>query len=322
MGERVSRRAGGAIDSRCSVEDQKRYYSFARFLLQRYGERVSKISVDAGWTCPNRDGRCGVEGCLFCRVDSFSRMESLQQIPVAQQVESGVQRGRQKGVNKFIVYFQASTNTYAPVTALRSVFLQAASFPDVVGVSIATRPDCLGEELMPLLTELAERVDVWIEVGLQSVHDRTLQLVRRGHTYADFEQAVQRLSHLPVRVCVHLMLGLPGEDHAMMMETAERLAQLPVHELKLHPMLVLKDTAAERLYRQSAYRALELDEYVELLIDFLQRTPADRVLQRVTAEAPAELLIAPLWPLHKARVHSALQREMERRNARQGRLCV
>jgi len=249
-------------------------------------------------------------------------MESLQQIPVAQQVESGVQRGRQKGVNKFIVYFQASTNTYAPVTALRSVFLQAASFPDVVGVSIATRPDCLGEELMPLLTELAERVDVWIEVGLQSVHDRTLQLVRRGHTYADFEQAVQRLSHLPVRVCVHLMLGLPGEDHAMMMETAERLAQLPVHELKLHPMLVLKDTAAERLYRQSAYRALELDEYVELLIDFLQRTPADRVLQRVTAEAPAELLIAPLWPLHKARVHSALQREMERRNARQGRLCV
>ncbi|NLP12038.1 TIGR01212 family radical SAM protein [bacterium] len=304
------------------MNEQKRYNSFARFLLQRYGERVSKISVDAGWTCPNRDGRCGTDGCLFCRVDSFSRMQSLQRIPVPQQVERGVQRGREKGVNKFIVYFQASTNTYAPVEVLRPVFLQAASVPGVVGVSMATRPDCLGEDLMPLLTELAERVDVWVEVGLQSVHDRTLHLVRRGHTYADFESAVQRLAHWPVRVCVHLMLGLPGEDHAMMMETADRLAQLPVHELKLHPMLVLKDTAAEQLYREGAYRALELDEYVEILIDFLQRTPADRVLQRVTAEAPAEMLIAPLWPLHKARVYRALQQAMERRDACQGRLCV
>ncbi len=304
------------------MDETEPYYSFARFLLQRYGERVSKISIDAGWTCPNRDGRCGTDGCLFCRVDSFSKRESLQQIPVAQQVARGMQRGRQKGVNKFIVYFQASTNTYAPVEVLRPVFLQAASFPGVVGVSIATRPDCLGEELMPLLTELAERVDVWVEVGLQSVHDRTLQLVRRGHTYADFEQAVQRLARLPVRVCVHLMLGLPGEDHAMMMETADRLAQLPVHELKLHPMLVLKDTAAERLYREGAFRALELDEYVDVLIDFLARTPADRVLQRVTAEAPAELLIAPLWPLHKARVYSALRQAMKRRDACQGQLCV
>ncbi len=315
-------RAGRAIDVRSRVDEPKRYYSFARFLLQRYGERVSKISVDAGWTCPNRDGRRGDGGCLFCRVDSFSKRESLQQIPVAQQVERGVQRGRQKGVNKFIVYFQASTNTYAPVEVLRPVFQQAASFPGVVGVSIATRPDCLGEELMPLLTELSERVDVWVEVGLQSVHDRTLQRIRRGHTYADFEQAVQRLALLPVRVCVHLMLGLPGEDHAMMMETADRLAQLPIHELKLHPMLVLKDTAAERLYREGAYRALELDEYVEVLIDFLLRTPADRVLQRMTAEAPAELLIAPLWPLHKARVYSALRQAMERRDACQGRLCL
>lgn len=322
MGERLRRRAVCAIDERCSVNEQKRYNSFARFLLQRYGERVSKISVDAGWTCPNRDGRCGTDGCLFCRVDSFSRMQSLQRIPVPQQVERGVQRGREKGVNKFIVYFQASTNTYAPVEVLRPVFLQAASVPGVVGVSMATRPDCLGEDLMPLLTELAERVDVWVEVGLQSVHDRTLHLVRRGHTYADFESAVQRLAHWPVRVCVHLMLGFPGEDHAMMMETADRLAQLPVHELKLHPMLVLKDTAAEQLYREGAYRALELDEYVEILIDFLQRTPADRVLQRVTAEAPAEMLIAPLWPLHKARVYRALQQAMERRDACQGRLCV
>jgi len=303
------------------MSDQRRYASFSRFLVEKYGERVNKISVDAGLTCPNRDGRTGVDGCVFCRLDSFSQLASLRQISVQRQIEARLHADRSKGGQKFIVYFQASTNTYAPIDTLRSLFFQAISYPGVVGIAIATRPDCLAEEIYPLLQELSGKTDVWVELGLQSVHDRTLQLIRRGHTFAEFAQAVAKLSLLPIRLCCHLMLGLPGEDHALMMDTAEVIARMPIQEVKIHPLLVLKETAVEQWYREGKVRVMALQEYVETLIDFIERLPAQMVLQRLTAEAPADMLVAPLWSLQKAQLLQQLHRTMERRNTWQGRCC-
>ena len=302
------------------MENSQRYNSFSHYLQQRYAGPVGKISVDAGFTCPNRDGRKGHGGCIFCRVDSFSKMESRQNISVAEQIERGLQAGRRRDVVGYIVYFQASTNTDAPLDRLYELFMKAISYPRVVGLAIATRPDCLNAGIVSLLSEVAGHTDLWIELGLQTIHEQTLQAINRGHTFNDFLNAVQALATVPARICGHLMLGLPGEDHEMMMQTAAAVAALPVHEIKLHPMLVLKDTPAARFYHAGAYKAMALQEYVDTAIDFMERLSPHMVIQRLTAEAPRDLLIAPLWSLHKAAVLQAIQQTFARRNTWQGRL--
>jgi len=298
---------------------QSRYYSFSQFLRQRYGEKVWKISVDAGFSCPNRDGTKGTGGCLFCRLDSFSDMASWRNIDVARQVADGLAAaGGRRGIRKFIVYFQASTNTYAPIEILRKYFFSALSHPEVVGLSIATRPDCLPPEVLRLIEELSERLDVWVELGLQSAHDATLERIRRGHTFADYAAAVALLRPLPVRICTHLMLGLPGETREKMIETARRVAVLGGDEVKLHPMLILKETPMEDLYRRGKTAAMELQDYAQTACDMIEQLPPGMVLQRMTAEAPAAMLLAPLWALDKMRVRRAIEEELLRRDSRQG----
>ncbi len=295
------------------------YYSFSRFLKERYAEKVWKISVDAGFSCPNRDGHKGSMGCIFCRVDSFSKMESLQNIDVITQVRNGIENGKKKlGIKKYIVYFQASTNTYAPVPLLKKHFEEAISFPEVVGISIATRPDCLPDKVIELIEQLSLKLDVWVELGLQSSHDKTLKLLNRGHTFHDYLKAVEKLACLPVRLCTHIMLGLPGENRAMVQQTAERIATLPTHEVKLHPLLVLKDTPLAELFQAKEFVEIELREYAELVCDFIERMPPTMVIQRLTAEAPAHMLIAPLWALNKHIVRKTIEQEFMRRNSYQG----
>jgi len=305
------------------AEPAERFRTFSRYLRERYGGRVWKIPVDAGLSCPNRDGTIGRCGCSYCRQESFNRLPSQQQISVAAQVEAGIEVARQRqGIEKFIVYFQTSSNTHAPVARLRALYEQAIAFPGVVGLDISTRPDCLGPEVQALLAELAGRIDLWVELGLQSSHDRTLRAIGRGHTYQDWCNAVEALRALPVRICTHLILGLPGEDAAMMRETAVAVARAPVHEIKLHPLLVLKGTAVAEEFQSGRIQALMLPEYAALAADLIERMPEERVMQRMTAEAPAELLLAPLWALEKHAVRGAIVAELVRRDTRQGCRCL
>ncbi len=300
---------------------ETRIYSFSRFLREKYGEKVWKIPVDAGFTCPNRDGSKGHGGCIYCRMDSFSHLQSEQNMSVAAQIEEGLRIARERrGLEKFIVYFQSSTNTYAPVPLLRELFTKAISHPGVVGLDISTRPDCISSEVVQLLTELSTRTDLWVELGLQSIHDATLRHIKRGHTFDDFEKAVQALHPLPLRICVHLILGLPGETREMMQQTAVAMAQRPIHEIKLHPLLILDHTPLAQDHGKGLVNELTLDEYAALVADFIERMPKGMVMQRLTAEAPEEMLVAPRWALDKHAVRRAIEQELLRRDTWQGKL--
>jgi radical SAM protein (TIGR01212 family) len=295
------------------------YFKFSKFLKEKYGEKVWKITVDAGYSCPNRDIVTGKEGCIFCRVDSFSKMQSLKNLAIAIQVKQGIHDQNIKGViKKYIVYFQASTNTYAPIEILKRNFYEALAFEQVVGLSIATRPDCLLDPILKILAELSQRTEVWVEIGVQTSHDRTLNLLNRGHTFQDFVNAVEKLKNLHLRICAHLMLGLPGENADDVMSTAEQIALLPIHEIKIHPLLILKNTPLAELLCQRKIHVLELQEYIGSVCDFLERLPAGMVIQRLTAEAPSEILIAPQWALNKHAILGGIDKEFQRRNTCQG----
>lgn len=298
----------------------ERYRTFSSYLRGRYGGRVWKVPVDAGLTCPNRDGTVGRGGCIYCRMESFSRMQSRLDIDVAVQIEEGMRSAHERqGIDKFIIYFQTSSNTHAPVEHLRALYERALSFPGVVGLDIATRPDVLGEEVMALVAEMSKRTDLWIELGLQSSHDQTLRAINRGHTYADYAAAIASLSALPLRICTHLILGLPGEDKAMMLATADAVAASPVHEIKLHPLLILEGTVLADWHQAGRVRELTLAEYAVLAADFIERMPAEMVMQRLTAEAPEAMLIAPRWALAKHQVRRAIEEELIRRDSWQGK---
>lgn len=299
---------------------EARIYSFSRFLREKYGEKVWKVAVDAGFTCPNRDGHKGAGGCIYCRNDSFSRMQSTLNIDVPAQIKAGIEEATaRRGIDKFIVYFQSSTNTYAPVPLLRELFLNAISHPGVVGLAVSTRPDCISSEVVELLAELSAKTDLWVELGLQSIHDETLARIHRGHSFLDFVKAVDDLSRLPLRICVHLIIGLPGETPEMIRQTAEAMAQRPLHEIKLHPLLILKETALAAQHEQGEIEPLTLETYAALVVDFIERMPAHMVMQRLTAEAPREMLLAPLWALDKHGVRRAIEREVLKRDTWQGK---
>lgn len=296
-----------------------RYYKFSEYLKNRYGEKVWKISVDAGFSCPNKDCETGEGGCIFCRLDSFSKVESQQNISVQNQIKKGLQTGKEQfGINKFIVYFQASTNTFASVKMLRELFFNSINYDGVVGLSISTRPDCLPPKVIALIAELSEQLDVWVELGLQSTHDKTLQLINRGHSYLDYIDAVEKLSQLNVRICTHLMFGLPGETKKHLEETAHRIAPSQIHEVKLHPLLVLKNTTLEQMFNNGDFKALERQDYVEQVCDFIERMPEHFVMQRLTAEAPEDILIEPRWSLKKMHLLNLIENEFKRRGTKQG----
>ncbi len=301
---------------------QERYYKFSRYLKEKYGEKVWKVPVDACFSCPNKDPLTGSGGCIFCRNDSFSHMQSLHNIPLAEQIQTGIDFARQRqGINKYLVYFQSSTNTFAPVEVLRNYFYAALNFSGVVGLAIATRPDCLPPEVLALIEELTAKTDVWIELGLQSSHNSTLQKINRGHTFTDYLDAVEKLKQLPVRICTHIMIGLPGEDRSHVIATADEIAATGTHEVKIHPLLVLKETALEKMYENNEIKELELSEYVERVCDFLEHVPATMVIQRLTAESPREMLIAPQWAENKQIVIQTIEAGLAKANTFQGRHC-
>ena len=300
----------------------KRYRDYNSYLREIFGERVQKISLDAGLSCPNRDGSTSDKGCIYCdSLGSGTGAMINAGLSIDQQIVESRKRMEQRyGAKKFIAYFQSFTNTYAPVRQLKELYDQALKYPDMVGLSVATRPDCVDQEILGLLSSYQERYLVWIEYGLQSSHDATLTRINRGHDVACFEQGVQMAKGFGLNVCAHIILGLPGETRPMVLQTAMFLAGLPVDGVKIHLLYIVKETPLATLYGKGQYLCLEQDEYVELVVDVLEHLPPDMVIQRLTGDPIGVDLVAPLWAKNKSENLRLIRERLEERETWQGKL--
>jgi uncharacterized protein len=298
-----------------------RYRDYNTYLREIFGERVQKISLDAGMTCPNRDGKISFGGCIFCDgKGSGTGAMSERGATLEEQILSGARMAQTRyGARKFIAYFQSFTNTYAPPERLRLIYGTALSHPSVVGLSVGTRPDCVDTEVIEILSSYREDYLVWIEYGLQSAHDETLRRIQRGHDVAAFEKAVRMAARHGLNVCAHVILGLPGEDRAMMHATARYLGDLPLQGVKIHLLYVVRGTPLADLYERGEVRCLEREEYADLVVDFLERLPPGMVIQRLTGDPIPSDLVAPRWATEKSRNLRAIHRRIEERETWQGK---
>jgi len=299
----------------------RRYSAFGQFMKDLYGAPVYKVNVDAGFTCPNRDGTVSVGGCIYCNNDSFRPTACTSSASVREQVEKGIPYLRRRyGAEKFIVYFQPFTNTYAPVETLEQLYREALAQPGVVGVAIGTRPDCVDAKKIALLEELAKEHFILVEYGLQSIHDRTLEFINRGHDYECFKRAVAMTAGKGIRIGAHLILGFPTETREEMLAMAPELSGLPIQFLKLHQLQIIKDTALAELYAKQQFMTLGYEEYLSLVADFLERLSPDIVLQRLFASAPEDILIAPVWNKTRSEFLNDLDAHLEANGSQQGKL--
>jgi len=298
----------------------KRYYDFNSYLRSTFGCRVQKITVDAGFTCPNRDGSISSRGCLYCNARGSGTGAFRRGISIADQLYRGKEKlsARYKA-KKFIAYFQAFTNTYAPLPVLKSVYETALAVEDIVGLSIGTRPDCVDEAVLDLLQGYARQHLIWIEYGLQSAHDETLVSINRGHDVDCFRRAVQTTRDRGIKICAHVILGLPGETRSHMLQTADFLANIGIDGLKLHLLYVVRGTKLEDWHRTGRYQCLSQEEYVDLVCDFLERTPGHVIIQRLTGDPHPHELVAPQWSLRKVETLTLITKRLTDRNTWQGR---
>jgi uncharacterized protein len=297
----------------------KRYYDLKSFWRNRLGGKVYKLPIDAGFTCPNRDGSLATGGCIYCD-GRGSRLRQEGCLPsVSEQIRRGqayYRKHRQAG--QFIAYFQTFTNTYGPCDQLKVLYDEALAQEDVIGLSIGTRPDCVGDEVLELLQGYARDRHIWLEFGLQSVHDRTLALINRGHNYAQFLDAVSRASGRGIQICAHIIVGLPGENNEDALTTARTLAALPIDGIKIHLLLALQGTALGERYASGKLVMLQKEEYVGTVCDILEVLPPEMVIQRLTADGYRDIFLAPAWAANKMEVLNAIDRELEIRDTFQG----
>lgn len=296
-----------------------RVNTFGQYLLRRYGQRVHKLALNAGFTCPNRDGTKGVGGCTFCNNVSFG--PNARRAPeIDPQLDAGRRvLAKRTGARRFLAYFQTYTNTYAEIAVLRERYESALMHPDVVGISVGTRPDCVSEAVLDLLAGYrACGKEVWLELGLQSADDRTLARINRGHGFAEYRAAVTAAHRRGIPICTHLIIGLPGEGREAALNTLERVLELGVEGLKLHPLHVVKHTRLAIEWQRGEYQPLTLDEYVGICADLIERTPANVLYHRLTGTAAPEILLAPEWCSRKWAVLNAIESELFRRGSRQG----
>ena len=296
-----------------------RYYSYNAFLKKRFGERVQKITLDAGLNCPNRDGTRGRGGCSYCDA-SGSGSEAAAQMPdVQQQAMLGMQAmQRRYSAKKFIAYFQSFCNTYAPLAQLRSLYDRVVDLPGIVGLSVATRPDCLNPEVLELLAEYSERMMVTLELGLQSTHDETLTRINRGHTFAEFVEGYELARRYPLRICPHIIIGLPGETAEHVRSTALELARLKPDAVKIHCLYIHKGTALEQEFLRGDFQPISREEFVSQACDVLEHLSPDTVIERLTGDPLKSRLVAPEWTLQKQENLRSIDRELIRRGTRQG----
>jgi radical SAM protein (TIGR01212 family) len=302
----------------------KPYHSLDYELKNIFGEKIYKIALNAGMTCPNRDGTYGTRGCIFCSEGGSGDFAATGS-SITKQLEDGKKLFNNKCIgSKFIAYFQAYTNTYAPVKVLEKLFSEALSEPDVVGISIATRPDCLNDDVILLLEDLKIKYHpkfIWVELGLQTIHQKTADYIRRGYNLDVYDDAVRRLKGIGIPVITHVILGLPGEDKEMMLETCRYVGGITANfGIKLQLLHVLKNTDLAKDYANKTFEVLDFMEYIDIVISCLEVLPPEMVIHRVTGDGPKDLLISPTWSLDKRRVLNTLHREMKSRNTYQSRL--
>lgn len=303
-------------------DTNKRYYTYDYYLRHAFGGKVAKLTLDGGFTCPNRDGRCGTGGCIYCAGNGSGHFTASGALTVSEQYQTQRAMMQKKWqIDGCIPYFQAYTNTYAPLAKLKALFEEALSFPDAVGLNIATRADCLPDDVLAYLATLSERTVLTLELGLQTVHDATAEHINRGHTFADFLSTYQRIreSAPGIRIGVHLILGLPGETGEMMLETVRRVAALLPDEIKLHLLYVTSDAPLSEAYLSGEYTPLEREAYIELVVRALEMIPPHIVIGRLTGDAPRATLLAPEWSTKKLTVLNDIDKRLFRENTWQGK---
>ena len=301
------------------INPDLRFNSYGTYLRRRFGCRVSKVNVDGGFTCPNRDGSRGTGGCIYCDNASFSPGGTVAEKPIETQMADGMAYHRLRlGSEKFIVYFQKYTNTYAPAERLRDLYTRALTHPDVVGISVGTRPDSMSDQALDLLTDLAKRHYVCIELGLQSMDDAILQSIGRGHTLEEYLEAVRRIDGRGIDLCTHLIYGFPGETREGFLRTAGLIAGLPVNSVKLHQLHVVKGTRLAELYYAGDFVPISHGEYVATACDFLELLPPHISIQRLYGSAPLAIRVAPTWDLKNNQLWYSIVNELKRRGTWQG----
>jgi radical SAM protein (TIGR01212 family) len=300
-----------------------RYNPYSRFLRDKFGGTVRKVPVHAGFTCPNRDGTVAYGGCTYCNIDSFTPESARARIPIKQQVRTGIEfLKRRFDAIGFIVYFQPYSNTYAALDHLRALYEEALDHPDVVGLSVGTRPDCVDDEKLDYLAQLARECFVTVEYGIESVHDDTLRLINRGHDYACTVQAIQATAGRGLYICGHCILGFPNESEDQMLAMADEISTLPLSFVKIHNLHIVRHTELARQYAQQAFHIFSFEEWVPFVATFLERLNPTFVIERLYGDAPKEILIEPQWCRDGARIIQAIQKELMDRGTYQGRYCL
>ena len=296
-----------------------RYNNYTYFLKEKFGKRIQRISIDGGFTCPNRDGTKGTSGCIYCNNRSFSPFIKLKNHSIKSQVTAGFNYFHKLNATKFIAYFQSHTNTYASVTELRKKYYEAIKFPNVIGIAISTRPDCLNNETLELLKELNESTYLNVEIGIESVYDKSLNWMNRKHDYDTTVKAIEKLNELEIDVTGHIILGLPTETQNEMLEMTKYLNKLSLKFLKIHHLQIIKNTPLAKLYEDDPFKVFEYNDYIKFIANFISHLQPNIILQRVFSSSPMEYLIAPIWDRKTPEIIMDLQKFMRDNDLYQGK---
>ena len=299
---------------------KNRFYDYNTYFQNRYGHRVHKITLDTGLHCPNRDGTLSTTGCIYCNIKGSGTGQLNKGVSITQQIENGLKYVKKRyKAKKFIAYFQSFTNTYGPFEKLKSLYETALAYPDMIGLAIGTRPDCVDGPILDLLEGYARDYLIWLEYGLQSVHDRTLQLINRGHDVQCYIDAVNATKNRNIKICTHLIFGLPGENKQDMLDSAKLMTDLKIDGVKIHLLYVVKNTPMAAMYESGQYTCLTQDEYVDIVCDFLEQLPPEIVVQRITSDPHPYELLAPAWALQKKETIEQIKNRLAHRDTWQGK---
>jgi radical SAM protein (TIGR01212 family) len=299
----------------------KRYRSFGFHMKELFGTTVHKVNVDAGFTCPNRDGTIGTSGCIYCNNDSFRPRSCTSTLPLSKQISNGISYVTKRyHAAKFLVYFQPYTNTYAPVKELERIYREALSVPSVIGLAIGTRPDAVDEEKISLLQSLAKHSFILVEYGMQSMYEKSLRFIKRGHTYRAFLDTLDMTKDRGIHIGAHIIVGFPTETRGEMLMMADEISGLPVNFLKIHQLQVIRNTPLEHMFHENPFPLFAYDEYIEFVAEFIERLSPQIVLQRLFATAPDSILVAPQWGRKTQEIIQDIIKELARKNSFQGKL--
>ncbi|MCP3940467.1 MAG: TIGR01212 family radical SAM protein [Desulfobacteraceae bacterium] len=305
------------------MDKEKRYSDYNGYLRKIFGTRVQKITVDAGLSCPNRDGVLSKTGCIYCNSKGSGSGAFARGLSITQQIENGkIGMIKKYKAKKFLAYFQSYSNTYTTCAHMKKLYDEALSCDGMVGMAIGTRPDCVDEQKIALIQSYTKDYLVWLEYGLQSVHDTTLSLINRGHDFKDFTKAVEMTRSRGINICTHIILGLPGEDRAMMLESARVLGEMGINGVKIHLLYVIKGTSLDKMWQKGDYVCMEQQAYVDMVCDFLEHLPKEIIIQRITGDPHGDELRAPAWAGQYRQTFNMIQNTLEQRDSFQGKKCL